>query len=96
MKTPQFPDKLHRPHETKTRNLNRRGRKTRTAVTAAEVAFCAYLSSLATPNKLLCRRATRRGGATNCSKCPESSLPFESSKDENRTKHGTQQGTESC
>jgi hypothetical protein len=42
MKTPQFPDKLHRPHETKTRNLNRRGRKTRTAVTAAEVAFCAY------------------------------------------------------
>ena len=42
MKTPQFPDKLHRPHETKTRNLNCRGRKTRTALTAAEVAFCAY------------------------------------------------------
>jgi hypothetical protein len=41
MRTPQFPDKLHRPHET-TKNLNRRGRKTRTAVTAAEVDFCAY------------------------------------------------------
>jgi hypothetical protein len=27
---------------TKTRNLNRRGRKTRTALTAAEVDFCAY------------------------------------------------------
>jgi hypothetical protein len=41
MRTPQFPDKLHRPQETTTKNLNR-GRKTRTAVTAAEVAFCAY------------------------------------------------------
>ena len=63
MKTPQFPDKLHRPHETKAKclsnqgspqsplapataqdrsNLSRRGRKARTAVTAAEVDFCAY------------------------------------------------------
>jgi phage terminase small subunit len=41
MKTPQFPDKLHRPHESKARNLNRRGKKTRTAVTGAEVDFCA-------------------------------------------------------
>lgn len=41
MKTPQLPDTLHRPQETKDRNLNRRGRKTRTAVTAAEVTFCA-------------------------------------------------------
>ena len=63
MKTPQFPDELHRPHETKAKslsnpgsprspltpattqgrsNLNRHGRRTRTAVTAAEVDFCAY------------------------------------------------------
>src|ERR1035437_4917882 len=42
METPQSPDKVHRRHETKTRNLNRRGRKTRTATTAAEVDFCAY------------------------------------------------------
>ena len=57
MKTPQFSDKLHRTHKTRTKslpspaapateqvqsNLNRRGRKTRTAVTAAEVDFCAY------------------------------------------------------
>jgi phage terminase small subunit len=41
MKTPQVPDKLHRPHESKARNLNRRGKTTRTAVTAAEVDFCA-------------------------------------------------------
>jgi len=57
VKTPQFSDKLHRTHKTRTKslpspaapateqvqsNLNRRGRKTRTAVTAAEVDFCAY------------------------------------------------------
>src|SRR5450755_522387 len=42
MKTPQSPDNLHCRHEAKTRNLNRRGRKTRTATTAAEVDFCAY------------------------------------------------------
>jgi Terminase small subunit len=42
MRTTQFPDKLHRPQETTTKNLNRRGRKTRTAVTAPEVDFCAY------------------------------------------------------
>jgi len=47
VRTPQFPDKLHRPHETSAKsvsnpNLSRRGRKSRTAVTAAEVDFCAY------------------------------------------------------
>jgi RNA polymerase sigma-70 factor (ECF subfamily) len=58
--TPQFPDKLGRPHETKAEsisslesplspptargqsNINRRGRKTRTSVTAAETDFCVH------------------------------------------------------
>jgi hypothetical protein len=83
MRTPQFPDKLHCPHETTTKNLNRRGRKTRTAVTAAEVDFCAYFV------------LSGRGGATHCSECREFSQFFESSKSENRTSRGTQQRTES-
>jgi RNA polymerase sigma-70 factor (ECF subfamily) len=58
--TPQFPDKLGRPHETEAgslsnlesplspptaqgqSNINRRGRKTRTSVTAGEADFCGH------------------------------------------------------
>ena len=57
MNTAQSPDKVHRAHKTGAEsfsnlscpapapdqsNLSRRGRRSRTAITAAEVAFCAY------------------------------------------------------
>jgi Terminase small subunit len=47
VRAPQLPDKLHAPPQTKGNrpshsNLSRRGRKSRVAVTSAEIEFCAY------------------------------------------------------